>query len=45
MPTQINSAGSTIINMPPSMAWTGPGMTLIVDPSLARVGMAGRSLM
>jgi hypothetical protein len=29
MPTQMNKAGSTMITMALSMAWTDPGMTVI----------------
>jgi len=30
MPTQMSNAGSTMITMPLSMAWTDPGIVVIV---------------
>ena len=44
MPTQMNNAGSTMITMPLNMAWTDPGMLVIVLSNPHQVVRLDRSL-
>ena len=44
MPTQMSNAGSTMITMPLSMAWTDPGIMVIVVGNLGQRVGADRSL-